>query len=289
MQKRIINTKIGYEITSTEFEATTNPLGVVIISSATGVKQNYYFKFAEFLNSEGYSTITFDYGGIGESKNESLKTFDTNAFNWGNNDLESVIQFYTEKYTGKPLTVIGHSIGGQLIGLTPSAQNINNIVLVASQTGYWKFWKGIEKLKMLFNWYFIFPILTRVYGFFPGKGLGAMEDLPKSMALEWRKWCASPNYLFDHIEEEYLNFDKLKCELHSYSVSDDNYAPKKAVDWLANKYSRALITRKHINPKDLNHSKIGHFGFFKEKMKDTFWKMMLKDIKAPSQVQGSAT
>ena len=176
------------------------------------------------------------------------------------------------------LTVIGHSIGGQLIGLAPSSKYIDKIILIASQSGYWKFWKGIEKFKMILNWYLIFPILTKIYGYFPGKKLKVMEDLPKSVSMEWRKWCVSPKYLFDHVNEKHLFYNKIDCELYSYSSNDDRYAPKEAVDWMANNYKNARILRSHLNPKDFNFTKIGHFGFFKDKMKNTIWKIILENL-----------
>lgn len=279
MNKQEISTKIGYKITATEFTPESISQGLVIISPATGVRQTYYFKFSEFLRSEGYTVITFDFGGIGESKFKSLRKFDTSAAAWGFNDLEAVLKFYQEKYPEELTAIIGHSIGGQLIGLASSISNIEKVILIATQSGYWKFWTGFERFKMFVNWYLIFPALTRLFGFFPGKKLGVMEDLPKSMALEWRKWCVSPNYLFDHLDEKSLNYSKLQTEIHSYSASDDDYAPMEAVDWLSYKYENSVVHRTHLIPEEINCSKIGHFGFFKQKMKETIWKMILRDIR----------
>lgn len=273
-----IDTQAGYQLGALEFPGERSQM--VLISPATGVKQRYYLKFAQYLQSEGYSTFTFDFGGIGTSKQESLKTFDTSAFQWGANDLEAMIQHCRKKHPSKSLTVIGHSIGGQLIDLAPSACYISKVLLVASQSGYYGHWKGIEQLKMRLNWFLVFPVLTGLFGYFPGKKLGVMEDLPKSMATEWRTWCTSPNYLFDFISPEKLHFDKVTAPLYNYSATDDNYAPKKAVDWLSNKYDQATTTRRHLQPKELRLSKIGHFGFFKDSMKTTFWQLILDDLKA---------
>jgi len=45
-----------------------------------------------------------------------------------------------------------------LIGITSANKLIDGILLIAAQTGYWKFWKGAEKLKMLMVWYFLVPV-----------------------------------------------------------------------------------------------------------------------------------
>lgn len=278
MNKIKIETPQGNIITATQFIPEGASKSVVLIAPATGVKQTYYYKFAAFLKSENHYVYTFDFGGIGASKTESLKTFDTTPLNWANNDLESMLQYVKKNHSGLKLTVIGHSIGGQLIGLSPSSNKIDNIILVASQTGYWKFWKGIEKLKMQLNWFVVFPLFTSLYGYFPGKKLGIMENLPKSFSNNWKTWCKSPNYLFDHIKEENLYYKEVRCTIHSYSVFDDNYAPKDAVSWLTNKYANANINRVHLLPEDVKSKKFGHFGFFKEKSKALIWHRFLEKI-----------
>ncbi|MBL1281112.1 MAG: alpha/beta fold hydrolase [Fluviicola sp.] len=278
MNKRQIKTTKGHEISVTEFESSSDSNSVVILLPATGVKQSFYYKFAEFLQSNGYSTYTFDYFGIGDSKYRPLKEQDTSASDWGSNDFESVMSFYLEKYPKKKVSIIGHSIGGQLIGLAPSSVQANKIILIAAQSGYWKFWKGKGRVKMFFNWHLVFPLLTGLYGYFPGERFKIMENLPKTMSFEWRKWCLSPNYLFDHISYKDLYFDKIQCDLFSYSVKNDRFAPKESVNWITDKYCSTNQERRHLSSKDSNSKSIGHFSFFKEEMKETIWRMIIKDL-----------
>jgi len=201
---------------------------------------------------------------------------EASATSWGQVDLEAVLSYCLDAHPSHSLTILGHSIGGQLLGLAPSSSHAEKIIFVASQSGYWKYWKGFGRLRMLTNWYLIFPLITGVMGYFPGEKLSSMKDLPKGMALEWRKWSTSKNYLFDHTPGSELHYKEVKASITSYSVSDDVYAPKGAVDWLAEQYSNATIERIHLRPKELGQSKIGHFGFFKEKLKDSFWEVLLE-------------
>ena len=59
------------QITAQIYEAEKNT--VLIISSATGVKQSFYKKFAEFVSANGITVITFDYSGIGLSLKKPIK------------------------------------------------------------------------------------------------------------------------------------------------------------------------------------------------------------------------
>ena len=149
---------------------------VLIIASATGVKQSYYHKFAQFVASQGITVITFDYTGIGRSLRKSLKTLENNAADWGSKDLESVIQYALENYPKARKVLLGHSIGGQLVGLAKSSEQLDKIILVAAQSGFWKLWNGVGKIRMWFNWYILFPVVLGLFGYLNSKKINGMEN-----------------------------------------------------------------------------------------------------------------
>lgn len=274
----MLKTPSGYYISKTEYLA-PDADQIVVIASATGVVQQFYKHFATYLQENNISVISFDYGGIGGSRPLSLRKFDTSAQKWANNDLETVIQYAREKYSDKKLTLIGHSIGGPLIGLTPSAVEAENIVFIAAPSGYYKFWPFGERMKMLFMWRFIFPLFNKLLGYIPAKKLNVMEDLPGGMAMEWRKWCLSPEYLFEHIPENELYFDKIKAPIYSFSTDNDKFATVISTDWITNKYSNAPSERIHLTPADYGVKKIGHFGYFQKRCSQKVWPELLSKIK----------
>lgn len=266
------------EIAITTFEANVSK-DVVIIAPATGVKQSFYKKFAGFLASKGITVITFDYPGIGQSLNNSIKSYTHNAADWGEKDLEAVIQYANDNYPQLNLTIIGHSIGGQLIGLAPSSVCSSKIILIAAQSGYWKFWKGNARTKMWFNWYILFPVLTRLFGYMPSKKFSSMENLPRNVARQWSNWCRSKNYLFDDVPESKRYFHQIKCPVISFSIESDVYAPKEAVHWLTKQYSASTQQVIHLHPDEFGGKTIGHFGVFSEKFEMNIWLLLLNKIK----------
>lgn len=278
MIKTALHTKSGYEIAINTFKPESPGDTVVLILPANGSKQVFYSNFALFLKKNNIVVFTFDYGGIGQSKNGSLRSFDTSITNWGKYDLEFVLSAIKADYPDKKLVVVAHSMGGQIFGLTPSSLSADKLVFVAVPSGFLKFWKGVGRLKMLMTWYFWFPVLTRLFGYMPTSKISGMEDLPKSAALQWRKWCLSPNYLFDHLDGHETWYDKIECPLVSYSVENDTFAPKESVDWLTERYTSCDSKRIHIDPADLDMEYIGHSGFFKESNRDTLWPMLLNEI-----------
>lgn len=251
---------------------------ILIIASAAGVLQSFYQKLAMFFQSNGVSVITFDYSGVGKSLQGNIKKENSSLSKWGNRDLEAVIKYTIVTYPHHKIILLGHSIGGQLIGLAPSSYMAEKIILVAAQSGYWKFWKGVSKIRMWANWHLLVPILTKGFGYLPSKKFSRMECLPKNVAEEWAKWCRSSEYLFDSFSHNKLYFDRIKCKLTSISIDDDFLASKKSVEWLTAKFENARVKRLHLFPKDFNVLKIGHFSLFTEKFKRSIWNIFLNEI-----------
>ena len=276
MIKNEIQTANGYSI-SANLYAAESPT-VVIIASATGVKQQFYQKFAEFLSGNGITVITFDYYGIGASLRKPIKKISVTAAEWGSNDLEAVIQWACNSYFGSNIIVLGHSIGGQLIGLAPSASRLKRIVLVAAQSGYWKYWRGARRYQMWANWNLLFPLLTRVAGYMPSKKFSGMENLPGGMAIQWSKWCRSRDYLFADVPPHQLYYEKVTAPIVSISIENDPFAPKAAVDWLTEKYKSQLFKLLHLHPDQYGVGEIGHFGVFKEQFRSTIWELLLREM-----------
>ncbi|WP_375562682.1 alpha/beta fold hydrolase [Bernardetia sp. OM2101] len=265
-------------ISATLFESDKSDT-VLIIASATGVRQEYYHKFSKYLSDNGVSVITFDYFGIGRSLTKPIKELDNNAADWGKNDLESVLQYVLTHFPNSKKVILGHSIGGQLIGLAKSSTKFDKIILVAAQSGYWKFWKGIGRLKMWFNWYILFPTLLNFFGYLNSKKLSGMENLPKNVANQWRNWGKKPDYIQSDKSIVLKYYDKIELDISAFSIEDDDFAPKEAVEWMTSQYRNSNVKSSHFIPSNFGVKKIGHFGVFKDKFKTTIWEILQNEIK----------
>lgn len=277
MQSFTINTSAHKAIHCSLFNAAGSDK-IIIIASAAGVLQSFYKKIAEFFQNNNISTITFDYTGIGKSLQVNIENENSNLTGWGNRDLESVIDLTSVTFPNHKIILLGHSIGGQLIGLAPSSYMTNKIILVGAQSGYWKFWKGFAKIKMWINWHLLVPLLLKGFGYLPSKKFSRMESLPKNVAEEWAKWCRSSDYLFASFSYNHLYFEEIECDITSISIDDDSFAPKKAVEWLTHKFSNASVKWLHFIPKNCKASKIGHFSLFTETFRDSIWNILLEEV-----------
>ncbi|WP_178984489.1 alpha/beta hydrolase family protein [Winogradskyella helgolandensis] len=270
-----ITTPLGHHLGLSVFKPKSSNYKSIIISSATGVLQHFYFKFATYFSELGYTVYTFDYSGIGKSNPNTthLKQNTINLKDWGENDQTSVIGYAKAKNPNHKLIVITHSIGGQILAFNKNMANIDAIITVASQSGYWKLWKGYERFKMFAFWYALIPSLTPLFGYFPAKKIKLFENLPKNMVYQWRHWGKHKDYILGEFNFEDLQFKNFNKHLLALSFPNDEYASKSSVDWLAKQFINAQVNRQHIIPEDLNISNVGHFGFFRSQFKESLWKM----------------
>ena len=236
-----------------------------MINSATAVPRRYYKIFAEFLAEQGYTTVTYDYRGIGGSCPESLRGFPAKARDWALQDMAGVVDWLQETNQPQRFFMIGHSFGGQTAGLLPNAGLIDAMITVSSQSGYWRLQGGSEKRSVAFHVHLTLPLLSHLYGYMPWSKFSPAEDLPKGVALEWSKWCRQPGYLLDDDSLPLERFQQFTAPVLAFSFEDDDWGTKRAVDAMMRAYPN--LTRRHVIPADIGLEAIGHFGFFRPKTK----------------------
>lgn len=244
----------------------------LIINSAMGVHRHFYRGLARFLNERGYRVITYDYRGIADSAPASLRDCEARLHEWGELDLDAVLRHAREAYPTARLAVLGHSVGVQIIGLAPANHCIDALVAVATQSGYWKHWRGLGRLGMFALWHFVLPAVTRIAGRFPGRFAGASVSLPKHVALDWARYGRDPDYLRGrHKRASDRYFATLRAPILALSIADDGYAPRAATEALLAWYENAPHELRVIAPHDLGVEKIGHFGWFRQRIGASSW------------------
>jgi predicted alpha/beta hydrolase len=117
-------------------------------------------------------------------------------------------------------------------------------------------------------------MLNKTFGYFPGKFFRMFGDLPQGVIREWANWCDNQNGLFDSFPDN--NYRKLNIPILVYTFTDDWHCPPRAVKELLNRFSSAMITWYHLNPKEIGMKKIGQNDFFLPALKSTLWENLLE-------------
>jgi len=250
----------GASLAATLFSPSQSEGPVVVIAGAIAVKQKFYERLARFLAARGCKVLTFDYRGVGASRQFGTPRGGLRA--WGEQDLAGVMDHALTLAPDAPLRVVAHSVGGQLVGLAENNNHIRAMLAISTQIGDWRLWPPPRKYALWLLWNALLPLPAAVLGYFPAARLGLGEDLPKEAALEWARWCRSPDYFVDEAGRPFPGcFDGFTGSIRALAIEDDWMAPKPAVDALMRRYRRAKIEPMPIRPEA---KAIGHFGFFRD-------------------------
>jgi predicted alpha/beta hydrolase len=262
----------GSSLVCRTFRSIETPRAAVIIPSAMGVAQKYYTSFAEWLALQGYEVTTFDYRGIGLSAPRSLRGYPVNLFDWATQDCAVVIDTVKARLPDAPLYWIGHSLGGQLLGLIPNRDRIDRVMTVATGTGYWleNTWRTRSVVWWL--WYVAVPLSLRWVGYFPGKRLRKVGDLPSGVMAQWRRWCLSRDYVVGAEGQQVrAAYASVRTPMLSLSFTDDELMSAQGIRSLHGLYVNAPVEYRRIAPPEIGVRHIGHFGFFRPQFERTLW------------------
>ena len=244
----------------------------IVISSAMAAPRRFYQPLAEFLAGRGYRVITFDHRGIGDSADCHPRASKSSLSDWGQLDLEAVLQWTMKHEQADRTYLIGHSLGAQLPGIAPSARHLAGLVLVNAPSGYWRNWSGLSQAGIFLAFHIAIPLLCRVFGYLPGRVLGKGESVPAGVAREWASWGRHPNYICrPDTGPTPRVFDKIEAPILGWNIEDDPLAPTKAANALLAFYSSAEITRRTVSKEESRHAPLGHWGWFRESQSRPHW------------------
>lgn len=235
----------------------------IIVNPATGVLARFYHRYARFLSGHGFDVLTYDYRGIGGSRPERLKGCGYRWRDWGERDFDAALRFVRERRPELPVRVVGHSVGGFLPGLAESAPLIERILTVGAQHAWWRDYAAERRFRLFLKWHVAMPALTALYGYFPGRRLGWLEDLPANVANEWSfggpVFPGSPR------------FAAVTAPILAVAVSDDELGTEAAIRRTLDYYTGAPHIAALIEPADYGRAAIGHFNLFHDSHADGFW------------------
>jgi predicted alpha/beta hydrolase len=284
MERVTLKAVDGAEIAARIYEAEGPLQGSVVIGGAMGVRQEFYASFAEWLAKQGWSVTTFDYRGSGDSAPRSLRGFRADLFDW-TRDYEAAIEHAHAAAPGAPLYLLGHSLGAQLPGLLANQDKVSGLLSVAAGSGYWRENAPQLRRMILYFWFVLVPIATRLFGYFPGRKLRKVGDLPAGVILQWRRWCLNPRYSVG-AEGELARqaYARARFPVLALSVSDDELMTLEGTRSLVSLYENAPHRIERVAPADHALRRIGHFGPFRSEQETRLWPRMadrLRQFAAP--------
>jgi predicted alpha/beta hydrolase len=171
---------------------------------------------------------------------------------------------------------IGHSLGGQIVPLVPNASKFQKVITVATGSGYWRENVPSLRLKVWWLWFVVVPLALRVCGYFPGRALRKVGDLPHGVMAQWRRWCLNRDYAVGAEGESVrARYAAVRTPIVSLSFSDDEMMSAANTESIHGFYTGAPRTMRRISPREIGVPRIGHFGFFRARFEQPLWRAVL--------------
>ena len=210
--------------------------------------------------------------------------------------FEGVLKFASTCFKGHDILVAAHSVGGFLVGMAPSNQVIKRVFTMGSQFAYWRDYAKHKRFAMYLRWHIVMPTLTAIFGYFPGKRLGWLEDTPSGVVRDWISpeprfediYKSGPQTLSDEERAKLVeSFAQVTAPTLAVSMSDDEFGTIPAIHRLLSYFKSSPSTHMRIKPDAVGQPSIGHFAFFNARYADSLWKIPLAWLSYPGN-SGSA-
>jgi len=251
------------------------PHALVVINSATGVCARFYHPYARFLAAEGFVALTYDYRGIGRSRPLRMRGCGYRWRDWGEQDFDAALRFMQARWSENfPLMVVGHSVGGFLPGLAESGCRVDRMLTVGAQYGWWGDYARAERLGLFLKFHVVMPVIAAVAGYFPGRSMRWLEDLPAGVAFEWA--FRRRRFEHNHPAEERTRVLGRMAAVHArilaVAICDDPIGTLPAIRRTLAYYRNAVRAAVLLSPRDYGRSTLGHFDMFRADQASGFWR-----------------
>ncbi len=253
----------------------------IMIGPATGIKRHFYHNFATYLAESGFGVLTFDNEGIGESLSTDLAKCSASLISWGRHDMPAVLDALQDEFPNASYHLIGHSAGGQLIGLMPNYTAISSVFNVACSSGRIKNMSMPHKLKAMWFMDVFIPATNLALGYTPADKVGMGQPLPRDVARQWREWCNGAGYIKTAFGKSIHThfYDELSMPALWLGFSDDHIATSENMDDMIRVFTKMPVEKRFLDPEDFGLNHIGHMLYFSSKT----------NIKAPQLWQMAVT
>ena len=249
---------------------------VAVIACGAGIPARFYNRLARYLAACGAAVLTFDYRGIGESREGDLRRLTAGMDDWATQDFGAALAKAHATYPQLPLAAVAHSVGTLYVGAAPDAAHLSRLVLLGPHTGYWRDYRPRWRWLMYLVWHVFMPAVTKALGYFPGRALGLGEDLPAQVAYDWagrrQPDIAATPELARRFGPGLARYGETHADTLALSISDDAFAPPEAARRLLSNYPNLRVVHETITPASLGCRRLGHFGFLRRPAGEYFWR-----------------
>lgn len=233
---------------------------LVLVQGGTAVPRTFYTHWAQHMIAAGArAVLTYDYRGVAGSAGDRSRWRSLRLKDWALRDMPTAVTYLRGVAPDAPLVGVGHSFGGQAIGLCDCAHHFDRFAAVATMSGYWRALDNAKTiwLRTQVNGRLLAYTLGRVPGW---TGIG--QTLPAGIYLDWARWILSPDYFFSDPElPGARGYMRVALPFLNVAATDDPWCNAATNLALMRHYAAADVREVWLEPTAT--ARIGHLGFFR--------------------------
>jgi predicted alpha/beta hydrolase len=229
----------------------------VVLWPAMGVPARYYRPFAEQLRAAGLSVVVADLRGTGSSTPRPGR-----ASRYGYAELAAdvgaVLDDLKPRLDGRPVLLVGHSLGGQacLLHLAFGDPGVAGLALVAVALPYWRLYRWSRRPVLPYSQ--AIAGVTALMGYWPGWTFGGRQA--RGVIRDWAYTARTGRYPTLAGADAEAALRRVTTPVLAISIEGDQYTPPSTMDHLAAKLAAAPVVREHYTAA-LAGAPLGHFAW----------------------------
>ena len=245
--------------------------GVVLVLPAMATPARYYTPFAAWLADRGLRAVVLEHRGTADRA--AMKAYDGDLLDWFD-DARDALDVVARDAGDLPVSLVGHSLGTQMLPFVDH-DSLARVVSVASGTGWVGHLPGSMRRTAPVLMRTVAPLAMRVAGYYPGRTLRIMDDIPTGVMRQWSRWCLDPAYLGVDVPDADDLFARVKAPMTVLSFTDDELMSAAATADLHDRFVNADQVRQRYSPAQLEVDRMGHHGFFRARHADLWDELVL--------------
>ncbi len=252
--------------------APSKPKAALLISSGVGYPKAFYARFAAYGASRGFACLVYDYRGIGGSAPSDMRACQADLLDWGRHDAPAALAFLANRFPKLPLFTLGHSFGGQLLGLMHNHSLARAHALVATGNGFWLCHDPADWWKEMLFFHVLGPLSIARHGYLKGVSYWPGVSMPRQVFWQWRRWCHRPGYYLHDVRKVLHggHFSMHGAPMRQFAFTDDPVVNPRSERFTHACYRDADYQTCWLSPADLGVDSIGHSGAFSQAVR-AFW------------------
>jgi len=168
---------------------------VLVVLPAMGITASYYDPLARGLCRAGFPVVVGDLRGHGGSTPAISRDSRFGQQEMVAEDIPAVVSAARRGFPGRPVVLLGHSLGGQLAVayLRRPEADVEGLVLIASGTPHFRVYPRLRGLRVLLGTQ-VAALLGRCWGYFPGDRIGFAGRESARVIRDWARFARTGRF-----------------------------------------------------------------------------------------------